>query len=100
MPVFIMIDAKQCREVVSARDYQQIALNNYIDCGFQDTIVEYGTDTEVCFSIGKFEAKGLSGEYNDVYSYIRADGSVFLISRNHDKLCGLCGFLNRVIEYV
>ena len=100
MSVFIMIDEVDCRKVVDARDYQQIALNNYINNGFQNTIVEYGTDTEVCFSIGMFDKKGLSGEYDDVYSYIREDGSELLISRNHDKLSGLCGFLNRVTEYM
>ena len=97
--VFIMIDTPTCRNVVDCRDYQQIALNNYIDSGFVDT-VEYGTDTEVCFSISPFDyvSKGLSGEYNDVYNYIRGDGSVYMISRNHKKLSALCGFLNRVIE--
>lgn len=99
-PVFIMIDADQCRKVVSAYDYQQIALNNYIDSDFKDITVEYGTDTEVCFSIKNFDATGLSGEYNDIYSYIKEDNSVYLISRNYNKLSSLCGFLNRITEYV
>jgi len=98
--VFIMIDTPTFRNVVDCCDYQQLALNNYIDCGFTDA-VEYGTDTEVCFSISRFDyvSKGLSGEYNDVYNYIREDGTVDMISRNHKKLTALCGFLNRVIEY-
>ena len=98
-PVYIMIDLDDGRIVVDARDYQQIALNDYINNCYLDA-VEYGTDSEVCFTISKFDyvSMGLSGEYNDVYNYNKQDGSVFLISRNHSKLSGLCGFLNRVIE--
>lgn len=98
-PVYIMIDLDYGRKVVDARDYQQIALNNYIDNQYTETI-EYGTDSEVCFTISKFDyvSKGLSGEYDDVFNYIKADGTTFLISRNHSRLSGLCGFLNRVID--
>jgi len=97
--VYIMIDLDYGRKVVDARDYQQIAVNNYIDNCYSE-VIEYGTDSEVCFSIGQFDYKthGLSGEYDDVYNYIKADGTTFLISRNHSKLSGLCGFLNRVID--
>lgn len=98
-PVYIMIDLDDGRIVVDARDYQQIALNNYINNRYTE-LIEYGTDSEVCFLIGQFDyvSKGLSGEYDDVFNYIKADGSTFLISRNHSKLSGLCGFLNRVID--
>lgn len=97
--VYIMINATSCRKVVEAYDYQQIALNNYIDHGLVD-LVEYGTDTEVCFSIGPFDYKkaGLSGEYDDVYNFIKEDATIFLISRNLEKLNGLCGFINRIID--
>ena len=98
-PVYIMIDLDYGRKVVDARDYQQIALNNYIETCYSDAI-EYGTDSEACFTISKFDyvSKGLSGEYDDVYNYNKPDGSVLLISRNHSRLSGLCGFLNRVID--
>jgi hypothetical protein len=98
--VYIMIEdnTNTYKTVVVAKDYHQIALNNYIDMNY-NTPVEYGTDTEVCFKIGIFDylKKGLSSEYDDVYEYIKDNNTIFLISKNHYKLSGLCGFLNRVI---
>ncbi len=98
-PVYIMINTETYRQVVLARDYQQIALNNFIELRSTEP-VEFGTDTENCFYIGIFDSikKGLSGDYNDVYDYIKNDDTTFLISRNYSKLSKLCGFLNRVIE--
>ena len=98
--VFIMIDTANCRKVVDAYDYQQIALNNYIDNGFSDS-VEYGTNDEACFILSRFDSTvcGLSGEYTDLYQYTQ-NNIRFLISRNRSKLSGLCGFLNRVTEYI
>ena len=51
------------------------------------------------FSITHFDsvAYGLTGEYLDVYCYIKNDEKMYLISRNFKKLSALCGFLNRVI---
>ena len=98
--VYIMIDTDTRRQVVVAKDYQQIALNNYIELGLTEPI-EFGTDTEICFHIGIFNSvkKGLSGEYSDVYEYIKDNNTIFLISKNYEKLSSLCGFLNRVIDY-
>ena len=89
------------RKVVLADESQQIAFNNYIENGFLD-LVEYGSDSEACFSIGPFDyAKmGLTGNYNDIYCIFThtTDNLFLLISCNYPRLSGLCGFLNRVYE--
>ena len=92
--VFIMIDTANCRKVVTAFDYQQIALDNYIDNGFSES-VEYGTDGESVFTLSRFDSTvcGLSGEYTDLYQYTQ-NNKRFLISKNYAKLSGLCGVLN------
>ena len=99
---FIMIDTPTYREVIEACDYQEIALNNYIENGYTEP-VEYGTDTEECFTISKMDSVkySLLGNYEDVYNYMKNDGleTLSFISINHTKLCALCGFLNRITEY-
>ena len=98
--VYIMIDAPDgSRQVVEARDYQTNALNDYIK---SENVEEkkYIVD-DIYFSIKQFNSisYGLTGEYLDVYCYIKEnESSMFLISRNVKKLSALCGFLNRVIE--
>jgi hypothetical protein len=102
--VYIMIDAPDGRrQVVDAMEYQQLALNDYIDNKIVDDLAEdlaYEIDDDICFTIKKFDSisYGLTGEYLDVYCYVKVDNSMFLISRNFKKLSALCGFLNRVIE--
>jgi hypothetical protein len=102
--VYIMIDAQDgSRQVVDAREYQQLALNDYIDNKIVDDLAEdlaYEIDDNICFTIKKFNSisYGLSGEYLDVFCYVKENNSMFLISRNFKKLSALCGFLNRVIE--
>ena len=102
--VYIMIDAPDGRrQVVDAMEYQQLALNDYIDNKIVDDLAEdlaYEIDDDICFTIKQFNSKkyGLTGEYLDVYCYVKVDNSMFLISRNFKKLSALCGFLNRVIE--
>lgn len=99
-----MIDAQDgSRQVVEAREYQQLALNDYIDNKIADDLADelaYEIDDNICFTIKKFDSisYGLAGEYLDVYSFVKENGSIFLISRNFKKLSALCGFLNRVIE--
>ena len=101
--VYIMIDDDLVgRKVVEAHNYQESALNDYIDNKITDDLAdetEYNIN-EFYFTIKKFNstAYGLTGEYLDVYCYIKEDNTMFLISRNFKKLSVLCGFLNRVIE--
>jgi hypothetical protein len=96
---FIMIDSGNVRRIDWTFDYQQIALNNYIENRYT-TAVEYGTDDEECFSISQFDYKtaGLTGEYDDIYNYIKSDGTVLLISCNYSKLSALCEYFNRLTE--
>jgi hypothetical protein len=102
--VYIMIDAQDgSKQVVEAREYQQLALNDYIDNKIVDDLADelkYEIDDNICFTIKKFDSikYGLAGEYLDVYCYVKENGSIFLISRNFKKLSALCGFLNRVID--
>ena len=101
--VYIMIDAPDGKKVVDAREYQTDALNDYINNKIVDDLAEeteYNIDDNICFSIKHFNSisYGLSGEYLDVYCYVKETGSMFLIFRNFKKLSALCGFLNRVIE--
>lgn len=102
--VYIMIDAQDgSKKVVDAREYQQLALNDYIDNKIVDDLADelaYEIDNNICFTIKKFNSisYGLTGEYLDVYCYVKENNSMFLISRNFKKLSALCGFLNRVIE--
>jgi hypothetical protein len=102
--VYIMIDAPDgSKQVVDAMEYQQLALNDYIDNKIVDDLAEdlaYEIDDDICFTIKKFNSisYGLSGEYLDVYCYVKENGAMFLISRNFKKLSELCGFLNRVID--
>ena len=102
--VYIMIDAPDgSRQVVDALEYQHLALNDYIDNKIVDDLADelaYEIDDDTCFTIKKFNSisYGLSGEYLDVFCYVKENNSMFLISRNFKKLSALCGFLNRVIE--
>ena len=98
--VYIMIDTQDgSKQVVDAMEYQQLALNDYIDNKIVDDLA-YEIDDNICFTIKKFNSisYGLAGEYLDVYCYVKENGSMFLISRNFKKLSALCEFLNRVID--
>ena len=101
--VYIMIDAPDgTRIVVNARKYQQDAVNDYIDNKIIDDLAEeteYSIDDK-CFSIKLFNstAYGLTGKYIDVYCLVKENNTMFLLSRNFNKLCALCGFLNSVIN--
>ena len=95
-----MIDTQDgSKQVVDAMEYQQLALNDYIDNKIVDDLA-YEIDDNICFTIKKFNSisYGLAGEYLDVYCYVKENGSMFLISRNFKKLSALCEFLNRVID--
>ena len=102
--VYIMInDTNNGRKVVEARDYQQNALNDYINNKIVDDLAEetkYEIDNNIYFTIKKFNSVsyGLTDNYLDVYCYVKENESMFLISRNFKKLSALCGFLNRVID--
>jgi hypothetical protein len=104
--VYIMIDCDNGRKVVEAFDYQSECFYDFlslleIDKERNEMNYIVGKDNDISFTIKKFDylASGLSGEYNDVYSFIKEDGTRFLMSCNFKKLSALCGFLNRVIEY-
>ena len=100
--VYIMIDTSVGKKVLDASDYQTNALNDYIDNKIIDDLADelaYEIDNN-CFTIKKFNSisYGLSGQYLDVYCYVKEDNTMCLISRNFKKLITLCGFLNRVID--
>ena len=97
--VYIMIieDENLYRKVVTAKIYQQNALNDYINTA-QNQEKIYTENTDIFFSINLFNPKkfGLSGEYSDIYCFIKENKQMYLISRNFSKLSSLCGFINRV----
>ena len=96
--VYIMIeDENLYRKVVTSRIYQQNALNDYINTA-QNQEKIYTENTDIFFSINLFNQKkfGLSGEYSDIYCFIKENKQMYLISRNFSKLSSLCGFINRV----
>lgn len=97
--VYIMIieDDNLYRKVVNARIYQQNALNDYINTA-QNQEKFYTENTDIFFSINLFNPTkfGLSGEYSDIYCFIKKNKQMYLISRNFNKLSSLCGFINRV----
>jgi hypothetical protein len=98
--IYIMIETDIGKKVVESRDYQQIAFNNYMNTNQKEEI-KYGEKTERKFSIKPFISTkyGLSGEYLDIFCFVCESGKMYLISRNFKKLSGLCGYINRVIEY-
>ena len=59
--VYIMIDAPDGRrQVVDAMEYQQLALNDYIDNKIVDDLAEdlaYEIDDDICFTIKQFNSK-------------------------------------------
>jgi hypothetical protein len=88
-------------KVVPAESYITDTLNAYINTG-QEELVNYTSKgpNPVTFSINKYNyvAAGLSGTYDDFYEY--ADGQdKFIISFNKEKLCGFCGWINRITNW-
>ena len=77
------------------------ALNEYIATE-QDTLVNYTSKcaVPVTFTINKYNytAAGLSGTYDDFYEYTKNDIK-FIISFNKEKLCGFCGWINRLTHW-
>ncbi len=96
--VFIMINNNDIyipNKVVSAYDYQENALNNYIDNKL-DGQKKYIFNCDIIFYIDKFDSSNLKGEYSDFYTFIREDGSKSILSKNKDKLSNFCGYINRL----
>ena len=97
-PVWIMISTGTDWEVVEARDYQQKALNNYIDSGATEK-KEYKPSEGVTFYIQKTDGSNLV----NLYDFIREDGSVSRISRNKASLDNLLvetrGRRNRIMDF-
>ena len=94
--VYIMLDTEIGKKVVKARDYQEEAFNHYINTNTTQEI-KY-EKKNIKFSITKFDSikYGLSGEYLDVYCFVKENNQFYLISQNFNKLSKLCGFINRV----
>ena len=97
--VYIMIDNDNySKKVIPAYDYQEDALNDYIDnhkVGKNEYIINNSTK----FYIDNFNSVGLFGDYYDFYSFISEYNSELIISRNLDKLNGFCGFRNRLTSF-
>jgi len=88
-------------KVMPAELFITDALNAYINTG-QEGLVNYkNNDTDpVTFSINKYNyvAAGLSGTYDDFYEYTEGEEK-FIISFNKEKLCGFCGWINRLTHW-
>jgi len=96
--VYIMIDANNIHttyKVVSAYDYQENALNDYINNNI-DGQKKYNPNCDIIFYINKFDYSDFKGDYSDFYSFIRENGTKSIISRNKDKLSNFCGYINRL----
>ena len=99
-PSFIMILETKGQTVYSTRPYQSIALNDYIDNHLKGRVLYTDkNDSNIKFYISEFNKSGLSGNYDDVYSLIREDGTDSPISRNKIKLQNLSTYINRIIDY-
>ena len=89
-------------KVVPAELYITEALNIYISTG-QYELVTYTSNCKepVKFSIKKYNyiAAGLSGTYDDFYEYSDEERKAFIISFNKEKLCGFCGWINRLTTW-
>jgi hypothetical protein len=98
--IYIMIETKIGKQVVEARDYQQSAFNNYLTTNQKEEI-KYGENTDIHFSIKPFNSikYGLVGNYSDVFCFVCDNEKFYLISQNFNKLSGLSGFINRVIDF-
>jgi hypothetical protein len=95
---FIMIDDNNMtKKIVPAYDYQELALNDYID-NQKTGRHQYIINTSMSFYIDNFNSTGLNNDYSDFYSFIREDDTISIISRNEDKLRGFCGFRNRLLS--
>jgi hypothetical protein len=88
-------------KVIPAEPYVSDTLNAYINTG-QEELVNYTSKSTdpVMFSINKYNyvAAGLSGTYDDFYEYTH-DGKTSIISFNKEKLCGFCGWINRLTHW-
>ena len=96
--VFIMVDSNNIYtpyNLVPAHDYQENALNDYID-NHIDGKKKYFPNCDIIFYIDKFDNTSLEGDYSDFYNFIREDGTITTISRNKDKLTNFCGYINRL----
>ena len=68
---YIMISSKNKQTVVTARDYQKIQLDDYID-NARIGLVNYTApnDETIRFSICPFVQDGFVGNYDDVFRFI------------------------------
>jgi hypothetical protein len=92
-----MISSKNQQTVVTARDYQKIQLDDYID-NARTGLINYTApnDETIRFSICPFIQEGFVGNYDDVFRFITEHDTSYLISRNQQKLVGLAGYMNRI----
>ena len=94
---FIMVTENYLKKVYPAHDYQEEALTDYID-NHRTKSQLYIIEPTIIFSIDIFDSSPLQGDYSDFYSFIRNDGSIYVISRNENKLKNYCAFINRLIS--
>ena len=95
--VFIMLDVYIFKNVVSAYDYQEKSLNNFIENKY-DKKTHYFINSTINFYIDKFDYTLFNGDYSDFYVIIREDGSSSIISKNEEKLKSFCAYRNRLLS--
>jgi len=100
--VFIMVKSKNILspfKTVSAYDYQQEALDDYIDNNIQVPKKYNPNNSTLIFYINKFDSSNFNGDYSDFYIFVKEDESVYILSRNESKLRTFCSYINRLLSY-
>jgi hypothetical protein len=98
-PSFIMIDKEEGKRVYPSRPYQSDSLTDYIENNRQGKwLYVNAIDSTIKYHIGEFDKSGLSGNYNDVYTLFREDGTSSPISRNENKIRNLAAYINRIVS--
>lgn len=96
---FIMIDEEEGKRVYPSSHYQSDSLTNYIENNRQGKwLYVNAIDSTIKFHIGEFDKSGLSGNYDDVYTLFREDGTSSPISRNQNKIRNLAAYINRIVS--
>lgn len=85
--------------VYPARNYQEVALDDYVKNN-KTGIINYIADhnSEIKFSLSHFhyEGVGLEEEYKDFYHFTREDNIKYIMSSNKEKLESFCRYINRL----
>ena len=84
--------------VYPARNYQELALDDYIKNN-KTGIINYtaGQNPEIKFSLSHFHYEGVGlEEYKDFYHFTRKDNVKYIMSSNKEKLESFCRYINRL----